>query len=261
MGESLKELYRYRALLYMIIYRDIKVRYKQSIMGVAWAILMPLLVVAAGVLVRYAYARVSQSEMTPDDIASVAVRSVPWAFIVGSIRFATASLVTNTSLVTKVYFPKEIFPLAAVFSTAFDFTVAAATLAVLLVLLGVGVSVQLLWVPVLILVLLVLLCGLSLLLSSASLFFRDVKYIVEVLLTFGIFLTPVFFSVDLVGEFRSLMLLNPAAPILEAFDAVIVQQRAPELAWLLYSFGFGALLLLAGYVSFKKLEPAFAESI
>ena len=112
MREELRELYKYRELLYMITYRDIKVRYKQSIMGLMWAILMPILIVLSGIVVRYAYALAAHKALQTADIASVAVKSLPWAFLVSSIRFGCISLIqSNKDLVTKIYFPKEIFPL------------------------------------------------------------------------------------------------------------------------------------------------------
>ena len=128
MNEYLKELYKYRELLYMIAYRDIKVRYKQSIMGVLWAVLMPILIVFSGVVVRYAYAVAGHNSLKMADIASVAVKSLPWAFLVSSIRFSCLSLINNKDLVTKIYFPKEIFPIAAVLASLFDLFVAAVAL-------------------------------------------------------------------------------------------------------------------------------------
>ncbi len=111
----------------MIAYRDIKVRYKQSIMGFMWAVLMPILIVMAGVVVRYAYALAAHTPLKTADIASVAVKSLPWAFLVSSIRFACLQPHSNNKeLVTKIYFPKEIFPIAAVMASFFDLLVAPA---------------------------------------------------------------------------------------------------------------------------------------
>src|SRR5579863_9894651 len=100
MKEDLKEFYRYRGLLYMILYRDIKVRYKQSIMGFLWAVLMPILIVLSGVIIRYAYAVALHAPLQKADLASVAVKSLPWAFLISSIRFACNSLTGNATLVT-----------------------------------------------------------------------------------------------------------------------------------------------------------------
>ncbi|MGB6199997.1 MAG: hypothetical protein WA871_07275 [Candidatus Acidiferrales bacterium] len=262
MSEDLQELYRYRELLFMIAYRDVKVRYKQSIMGFMWAVLMPVLIVMAGIVVRFAYALASHVPLQTADIASVAVKSLPWAFLVSSIRFGCNSLIgANTNLVTKVYFPREIFPLAAVLSSFFDFLVASVALTIFLAVMRVGWSAYLVWVPVLLVNMVALAAGIAMLVSAASLFFRDVKYIVEVFLTFGIFFTPVFYDVSMFGAKAKWLLLNPIAPILDGLSTCIVRHQSPNLHWLTYSSLFAAASLLFGYVFFKHLEPAFAESI
>ena len=261
MTEELKELLHYRELLYMLAYRDIKVRYKQSIMGLMWAILMPVLIVGAGVVIRYAYAFASGKPLESGDIASVAVKSLPWAFLVSSIRFSCTSLTNNQNLVTKVYFPKEVFPIAAVMASLFDFLIASGALVLFLLVIHVGWSAQLVWVPSLLALMAVLAVGIAMLVSAASLFFRDVKYIVDVLLTFGILFTPVLFDVRMLGDKGKWLLLNPASPILEGLSACIVRHQPPDLPWLAYSFTFSLTALLGGYVFFKHLEPAFAESI
>jgi ABC-type polysaccharide/polyol phosphate export permease len=261
MKQNLFELYKYRELLYMLVYRDIKVRYKQSVMGFLWAILMPIMIVMAGVVVRYGYGLVSGKHLGTADIVSVAVKSIPWAFLVSSIRFGCNSLLGNQPLVTKIYFPKEIFPLTAVFASLFDFCVASGALVIILVATRIGWSINLLWVPLLLLMMATLAVGIAMIVSAASLFFRDVKFIVDVLLTFGIFFTPVFFDVQMFGDKGKWLLLNPASPILEGLSACIARQQPPDLPWLGYSFGLGLVILLGGYVFFKHLEPAFAESI
>ena len=261
MKAELEELYQYRELLYMITYRDIKVRYKQSVMGFLWAILMPILIVMSGVVVRYAYAMVAHAPLKTADIASVAIKSVPWAFIVSSVRFTCQSLFGNRELVVKIYFPKEIFPISAVLACLFDFFVACAGLLVFLVFIKIGWSIYLVWVPVLLATLVLLCIGIGMILSAASLFFRDVKYIVEIFLTFGIFFTPVFFDVRMFGDRGQLFMLNPFAPLLDGLSTCIVRHQSPNVHWYLYSLGFSLTSFLFGFVMFKHLEPAFAESI
>jgi len=262
MCERLKELYKYRELLYMIAYRDIRVRYKQSIMGFLWAILMPILIVMSGIVVRIAYARAAHTSLEPADIASLAVKSLPWAFFVSSTRFGCNSLaMSNRELVTKVYFPKEIFPLGAVAASFFDLAVATIALVVFLAVEQIKLNLNLLWVPVLLLTLIAISCGVSMLVAAGSLFFRDVKYIVEVFLTFGIFFTPVFYSIQMVGSRGKWLLLNPLAPVLEGLSLCIARQTTPDLIWVGYSMACAIAVLTAGYLLFKHLEPAFAESI
>jgi lipopolysaccharide transport system permease protein len=262
MIEELRELRRYRELLYMITYRDIKVRYKQSIMGFFWAILMPVLVVMAGIVVRYAYSIAAHSPLQSSDMASVAVKSLPWTFLVSSVRFGCNSLIaSNRDLVTKIYFPREIFPLASVLSSLFDLFVASMALVVFLAVIHVPLSETMIWIPFLLMVLIALAAGLAMVVAGASLFFRDVKYIVEVFLTFGIFFTPVFYDARMLGDKGKWLLLNPVAPILEGLSDCLTRQQTPDLPWLAYSVVFSFVALFGGFIFFKHLEPAFAESI
>jgi len=189
------------------------------------------------------------------------VKAVPWAFFVASLRFCTSSLIANSNLVTRIYFPKEIFPLAAVGSQLLDLLVASGVLTLVLLVLRVGASVHLLWVPLLLAILIVLAAGLGIFLSAASLFFRDVKYLVEVFLTFAIFFTPVFYEVELFGRWAPLLLLNPVAPLLEGLHATVVEHQPPPLAWVGYSLAVALVVLVGAWTFFKRAEPAFAESI
>ena len=258
-------LSRHRDLLYMLSRRDVTVKYKQSIMGLLWAILMPLLITSAGVVVKIAMAQISGKEVVVRDILPVAVKAAPWAFFVASVRFATQSLSNNHNLVTKIAFPRAVFPLSSVASQAFDFAIASSVVLVVALFSPISATVYLLWVPVLLVLLITQVAGLALLLSAANLFFRDVKYLVEVVLTFAIFFTPVFYSVsDIVAKFGNtgkLLLLNPVAPVLEALDAVIVEGHAPDPFWTGYAAAWAVLLVVATPAIFLRLEPKFAESV
>jgi ABC-type polysaccharide/polyol phosphate export permease len=259
--EQLRELYKYRELLYMLTYRDIKVRYKQSIMGFMWAVLMPVLIVLSGVVVRYAYAKAAHAQLETAEIAGVAVKALPWAFLVSSIRFSCLSLINNRELVTKIYFPKEIFPLAATLASLFDLVVASGALIIFLLVLHIGWSPYLFWAPVLLLTIVALAGGIGMIVAAASLYFRDVRFIVEILITFGIFFTPVFYDVGMFGDKGRWLLLNPVSPILDGFGACLARQQSPDLHWFAYSLVCSLITLLGGYVFFKHLESGFAESI
>ena len=165
------EILRYQDLLIMLTWRDIRIKYKQSVMGFMWAIFMPMLIISAGVLVKFAFAKLGQNEVGWHEITSVSVKSLPWALFVSSIRFSTNCLIGNKNLVTKIYFPKIIFPMASILSQLFDFCLASIVLIIVFTVARVGVSVYLLWVPVLLLTLLVFIAGLGILLSALNLFF------------------------------------------------------------------------------------------
>lgn len=270
-----REYWQYRHLLYEMVLRDIRIRYKQTVMGFAWAIFMPAAVVLAGLIVRYVIARLS-GEPLGTGMLAVVVKSLPWAFFVGAIGFSTSSLLANKNLVSKIYFPREVLPLSALLTQSFDTMIGTAAIALALPFLGVKLSLVLLWVPILALVLFVLTLAAGLLLSCANLFFRDVKYIVQVLLTFGIFFTPVFFEPAMLGPVGArLIMLNPLAPILEALRLVVVENHnllatlvvseagGEILAWspwyLAYSTGWAVVGFAASSLLFHRMEFLFAE--
>ncbi len=255
------EVLSYRYLLVTLARRDIKVRYKQSVMGLLWALLVPTMIVASGLLMREVFSFVSGVPVRVSDLVGVSVKALPWAFFVGAVRFATVSLTSNSNLVTEIYFPREVFPLAAVLAHLFDFAVALPILIGLLVLAGVGASAELLWVPVLLAILTLLAAGVGMLTACGNLFFRDVKYIVDALLTYGVFLTPVFYDVEMLGRFGKLILLNPVAPILDALNRVVVLGARPDPFWLTYAAAWAAFGFLAAWWIFDRAECRFAESI
>jgi ABC-type polysaccharide/polyol phosphate export permease len=212
------------------------------------------------------------------DLAGIAIKAVPWSFFVGSMGFATTSLVAQANLVTKVYFPREVLPLAATMAQAFDACVGVVALFIAFTLLGIHFSAGVLWVPVLALLAFVFTAGLALLVSCANLFFRDVKYVVQVLLTFGIFFTPVFFEPEMFGATGArLMMFNPLAPIMEGLrlsvvthhnllDVLVVQGRHGAVLtwspWYLVSAAVCALTaVLGGLVVFHRAESKFAEYV
>lgn len=256
-----RELIQYRNLLWMLTWRDVKIRYKQTVMGFLWAIFMPMLIVTAGLLVKKGFSIVSGKPLDMAELASVSVKSLPYSFFIASIRFATNSLVSNTNLVTKIYFPREVFPVAAVLANLFDFLLATVVLAFILAVTGFRVDAQALWVPLLVLLLVLFAVALGMLLSCANLFFRDVKYIVEVLVTFAIFFTPVFYDASLFGKWEPVLLLNPLGAILEGINDVLILHRPPDAFWLLYSgvWALGGLFLC--WSLFHRLEFLFAERI
>jgi ABC-type polysaccharide/polyol phosphate export permease len=256
-----RELIQYRNLLWMLTLRDIKIRYKQTVMGFLWAVFMPLLIVCAGLIVKKGFSIVSGKPLDLSELTSVSIKSLPYSFFIASIRFATNSLIGNSNLVTKIYFPREVFPVAAVLANLFDFLLASAFLMVILALAGFPVDRHAAWVPLLVLLLILFTTALGMILSCANLFFRDVKYIVEVLVTFAIFFTPVFYDAALFGKWAPLLLLNPVGAILENINTVVILHRPPDPFWLAYSMFWAVGGLLASWVVFHRLEFLFAENV
>jgi ABC-type polysaccharide/polyol phosphate export permease len=273
--EIVEEMRHCGDLVKQLTLRDIRVRYKQAVLGFAWALLIPAAVVLAGMAVRVAVAYASGRHIDMTQLGGMAIKAVPWAFFVGCLNAGTSSLVSNTSLVTKIYFPREVLPLSSVLAQTFDSLVGGVLLGMILPFLGVTLSLQTLWLPVLLVLLWTLALAAALFLSRANLFYRDVKYIVQVFLTFGIFVTPVILDAPMFGpRGAGIMMLNPIAPILEGLRLSVVQHHnllqplaAPAgfLFWrpwyLAYSalWAFGGLLVSA--VLFHRAERRFAEAV
>lgn len=258
---KVRELWRYRDLLYMLTWREIRIRYKQSVMGFLWAMLMPILIVGSGILVKQAFAMSSGKGVSWLDLMAISIKGIFWAFFASAVRFATLSLVSNSSLVTKIYFPREILPISNVFSSLFDFAVACGFLLVIAIFLPSMHNLYLLWIPVIFLVLFLITVAFSMLLACANLFFRDVKYLVEVIITFGVLFTPIFYSARMLGKWAPLILANPVSAVLESLNDVIALHRAPDPFWLGCAAAFAVLATLMSWKIFEKAEPAFAQEI
>ena len=272
------EVWQHRELLEQLTKRDIKLRYKQAAMGFAWAIFMPCLIVLSGLIIRFAMAQISGQALHPKDVANIAVKGVGWSFFVGALGFATASLIGNSNLVTKIYFPREVLPLSSVAAQGFDTSIGLLTLVVILPFLGVRLHTSFVWIPLLLFLLVTFTTGVSMFLSCANLFFRDVKYIVQVVLMFGIFFTPIFFEPAMLGP-RGAMLatINPLTGILEGLRLAIVDGRdlmhpimgmvkgVERQIWnpweLLYSAVCAVSILLGSTLMFRRLQPLFAEYV
>lgn len=278
--EMFLELFYYRELLWQMILRDIRIRYKQAVMGFGWALLMPILVVGSGFVVKYVLAQTAGSALETKAVAGMAVKALAWTFFAGSLGFAVNSLTNNIGLVTKIYFPREVFPLSAVLVQAFDTSIGTVlVLAAVVALPGVGLSWTGLWALPLVLLLVAFTQALALVLSCANVFFRDVKYIAQLLITFGIFFTPVFYETEILGPIGSrLMMLNPLAPILEGLRLAVVEHHgllhvltASTAAgvemhlwhpgWLVYSAVWAVGGLLFCWRMFHRLEFLYAEYI
>lgn len=276
-AHAFHEIRESHELVHQLVLRDVRVRYHQALMGFAWALFMPLVIVLAGTLIRIAMATVSGNPLERDLIGATAVKGLVWSFFSGSLQLGTQSLLANRALITKLYFPREVLPLSSVLAQSFDTFIGATAVVVLLPFLGLHLSATLLWVPVIAVLMFLLTLTTVLLTSCANLFFRDVKYIVQVFLTFGIFLTPVFFEPAMLGPtIGPLMMLNPLSPLIEAMRLVVIEGHdllapatvtlrsgAEVLAWtpwyLAYSFLWAVGGLVVAMRIFRRSAVIFAE--
>jgi lipopolysaccharide transport system permease protein len=275
LGEIVRDLWHFRELLSELTLRDLRIRYKQAAIGVAWAVLTPLVVVLAGWMLRVAFSYMSGAPVARGELAGVALKSLGWSFFVGALGFGTNSIPANLALVTKVYFPRELLPLSTILTQMVDTMVGAVALAVVLPFFGVTLTTGLLWLFPLVLLLLLLTTGIVLLASCANVFFRDAKHLVQLVMSFGIFFTPIFFDATSFGPRGArLLMLNPLAPILEGLRLAVVDGHnllrpltgpggVPEWApWmLLYAAAWAIGGTIVSAVIFHRAEFKFAEYV
>lgn len=251
----------YLELVWAFTWRNIQVKYKQTFFGFLWAIFMPVVIVFAGIIMKMIMARLYGHSIDAGQVSSITVKSLPWAFFIGALKFSVNSLVANMAVIKKINFPRVIFPLSYTFSQLFDFFIGAVAFVIIFIFMKIGVSIHLVWVPFLILAMVLLTCGLGMIFSAGNLFYRDVRHIIDVALMFAIFFVPVFYDSHLFGKWEFVVLLNPISSILECLNRIIVLHEPPLWGWFFYACGSSALLFAAGWHIFHKAEPAFAEYI
>ena len=258
-AEMFREQVEYRELLGQMTRRDLLLRYKQTVMGFGWAVFMPLLNTAVFSVI---FVRVAPMDTGVPYPLFAYCGLWAWNFFASSLRFAVTSLSSNTSLVTKVYFPREVFPFSAVLVCLVDFAVGSIVLVALMTYYGVTPTASIAWLPVVIVVQVAFTAGVALLVAMANLFYRDVKYLFELVLTFWMFATSVVYPTKLVGgKLGSLLALNPMTPIIDGYRTALLGGASPLTPQFAIAAVLAFVLLFVSWLVFHRTEYTFAESI
>ena len=262
----LKEVWAYRELLYFLVWRDVKVRYKQTIFGVTWAILQPLMTMVVFTIFFGGLARVG-SDGLPYPLFSYA-GLLPWTFFAQGVSQASNSLVGSANLIKKVYFPRLIVPLASVLGGLVDFVVAFAVLIGLMAYYGIWPSLTMVWLPVFLLIATAAGLGVGLWLSALNVEYRDFRHVVPFLIQLWLFATPVIYPASTVQEKLSSMGLptwlyglNPMAGVVQGFRWALFGRSSFSPADLSASAAASALLLISGAFFFRRMERTFADIV
>jgi lipopolysaccharide transport system permease protein len=257
---NIQELSAHRGLLISWVIRDIKVRYKQSLMGAAWAILQPLSATFIFAVVFSRFVRVP-TDGIPYPIFYYSAL-LPWTFFSSSITFGVSSLVSNMSLVTKIYFPREILPLSAVLASMVDFFIASLIFVGMMIFYQVPLNASLVCIPLLLLIQITFTVGIVLLTSAMNVFYRDVRFVVPLGLQLWMYLTPIIYPLSMVPErLRAVYMLNPMASIIDSYRRIILLGEWPSFPYLVLGGAVSVVLLIVGYWYFKRSEAAFADII
>ncbi|MCK6630313.1 MAG: ABC transporter permease [Anaerolineae bacterium] len=257
---KLHELWEYRELLYFLIWRDIKVRYKQTILGAAWAIIQPFFTMIVFSLFFGKLAKVP-SDGIPYPIFSYAAL-VPWTFFAQGLSQASNSLVGSSNLIKKIYFPRLAIPVATVLAGIVDFVLAFAVLILLMLYYGIVPTANVLWLPLFLLLALITSLGTSLWLSTMNVQFRDVRYTVPFITQVWLFATPIAYPSSLLSEpWRTLYGINPMAGVVEGFRWALLGADTAPGPIILVSTTAALVLLVSGAFYFRRMEKTFADVV
>jgi len=259
-GLKLRELWEYRDLLFFLAWRDISVRYKQTILGAAWAIIQPFF---SMVVFSLFFGRLAQipSDGVPYPIFSYAAL-LPWTYFSSAMSSSSNSLVGSANLLTKVYFPRLVIPLASVIPPAIDFAIAFVVLLGMMAFYGIAPTWNVLWLPAFLLLALITALGVGLWLSAMNVQYRDVRYAVPFLVQFWMFASPVTYPSSIVPEqWRALYGLNPMAGVIEGFRWALLGTETSPGPLTAVSVGAALVLLVSGAYYFRRMERTFADVV
>lgn len=257
---KLSELWEYRELLYFLVWRDIKVRYKQTAFGAAWAIIQPFLTMLVFSLFFGKLAKVPSDKIPYPIFCYTAL--VPWMFFANGLAQSSNSLVGSSNLITKVYFPRLTIPLATVLSGVIDFLLAFTVLLGMIFFYGVTPSFQIIWMPCFLLLALVTSLGVGLWLSALNVQFRDVRYVVPFITQFWMLATPVAYPSSLLrAPWRTIYGLNPMAGVVEGFRWALLGVDSSPRPMLIVSSLAAVVIMIGGALYFRRMEKTFADVV
>lgn len=257
-----KDLWRFRELFYILAWRDIKVRYKQTVVGAAWSIIRPLLTMIIFTIVFNKVAKLPSEGNVPYAILVYAAM-LPWQFFANALTESSGSLVGNANLITKVYFPRLIIPASSVIVSLIDFAISFLILVALCVWYQYIPSWHILFLPLFVILVFFVAFGLGLLLTALNVKYRDFRYIIPFIIQFGLYISPVGFSSNIIPEkFQWLYSLNPMVGVIDGFRWCLLNTDTPLNVYSLSAaIIITVLITIAGVQYFRRMEKGFADSI
>ncbi len=258
---KLDELWAYRELLYFLTWRDVKVRYKQTVIGVAWAIIQPFMTMVVFSLFFGQLAKIP-SDGVPYPIFSFAAL-VPWTFFATGLGASSNSLVGSANLIKKIYFPRLVIPLSAVFSGVVDFILAFILLIIMMLAFGIVPTINIIWLPFFLLLAFITALGVGLWLSAMNVQFRDVQYVIPFLIQFWMFATPIAYPSTLIQNelARAIYGINPMTGVVEGFRWALLGANTAPGPIIIVSTVAALALLVSGAYYFRRMEKTFADVV
>lgn len=258
MIEMFKNIYQYRELLKTNIKKEIRGKYKHSFLGVLWSFLYPLLQLAVYAIIFPLILRNTQDHY----VIFLCVALIPWNYFTTIVTQSTGTVINNADIVKKVYFPREILPISVVTSQLVNFLISTIIILAFVLFSGMGISKYILFYPVILLIQYIFSIGVAFIVSSATVFLRDLEHLISIAMMMLFYATPIAYSADTIpANFSFIITLNPMAHILNAYRDIFYYQRMPQLQTLAIVFAISVALFVVGYVIFNKLQKSFAEEL
>lgn len=256
--KAFKELYAYRELLKTNVQKEIRGKYKGSFLGVLWSFLNPLLMVLVYALVFPYIMRMN----VPNYLVYLITGVIPWNFFTTCITTGCNCVWINGGIIKKVYFPREILPISVVVAGLINFLISCVIVLIFTVFGGIGISIQLLWLPLIAIIQSALSLGLLFVLSAINVYVRDIEYLVAFLLNLLFYATPILYTSSMFpSKVRWILYLNPMSTIVDAYRSIFYYKVMPNLASLALVGILSFIILIIGYIIFRKLEKGFAEEV
>ena len=257
---DLAAVWEYRDLLYFLVWRDIKVRYKQTAIGISWVVLQPLITILIFTVI-FGYLAKMPSDGVWYPVFTLAAL-LPWTYFSQALTRSASSLASNANMISKIYFPRILLPLSAVIAPLIDLALCLIVLLFLLVFAGIPLTLRLFALPGFIFLAVVIAAGLGLFISSTNVKYRDVGHAIPFVVQIWMFLSPIVYPVSLIPEqWRLLYSLNPMVGVIEGFRWSLLGKAEPDPVMMVVSYLAAFALVLTGIVYFKKLERQFADVI
>ncbi len=256
---TIKELYQYREMIFSLIRKDLRGRYKGSVLGFLWTFLNPLLQLGIYTIVF--------SVLFPTTIEKfyifLFVGLVPWLFFNTCLVGGATSVVSQENLIKKIYFPRQVLPISYVTSAFVNMLLTFIVIFMVLLISGFGINFRILWVlPIVMMVEYLLALGIAMITSALTVFFRDLEYILGIIAMAWMYLTPILYEVETIPEeFRHLIYLNPMTGVIMCYKDILYYKRMPEIATIGTALGVGVAFLILGFVVFGKMQKRFVEEL
>jgi len=260
MFKSLKDILIYRELLFNITLQQIKVKYKQTVLGMFWAVLKPVSMMVVFTIIFSKFAKIP-SDGIPYPIFTYSAL-LPWTFFSTSLSFAIPSLQDNKDLITKVYFPREIFPISALLAAFVDFCIASVVFVVLMFVFKASLSLNALFIFPILLIQIIFTLGIAFFLSAINVFYRDIGYALPLFIQLLMYACPIIYPISIVPQaIKPFYMLNPMVPIIDGYRLVLIQAKPPDFHYLGIATMVSLLLFCLTYGYFKKVENSFADIV